>query len=671
MNPPPTVPAGPSSAPPAAGPPASRIEAAVAAVARDPVLTKMLDEERVESAMRDARLAGRLVTFLRPHAGFAALAAVSALVEAIVVVLPTFAVGLALDDLTRTAREPLWLDEPVRRAASLLVGGAAPGTGAYVALSALLWALRWSTAVVTSYAVAALGQRVVRDVRDAVYTHITSLDMQFFHANPVGRLVNRTTFDVQAVAELFSDAFAQGARDALFVMMLFGLLLTLDAPLAVVVIAAFPVLLGAALGYRAYARPALRTVSAVQSRTSAWLAENLSGMRENHLYRTQARRAAEIAALSDAYLAANAVVVRSWALFRPTMLITTGAATSAVLLVGYDRAVDGVVSVGVLVTFLSYTSRLWVPIRNLAEKFTIIQTGLTAAERIVQVLDTRARLTDAPDADPALSPTAGAVAFEHVSFRYPGNHRDTLTDVSFSVAPGKMLALVGDTGAGKSTIVKLVSRFYDVTDGRVTVDGHDVRRYTLERLRRGAALVPQEVVVFAGSLRDNLTLGAEVDDAVVHRALTAVGAGGLVERLPGGLDHVLAESGRTLSVGERQLLSFARALIVNPPILILDEATANVDTETERNIQRGIEELTAGRTSIVVAHRLSTIRKADEILVIRDGRIAERGTHAGLLAAGGAYARLHRLYQGEERRRSEAAGTGGFTRAAAAPEASD
>jgi ATP-binding cassette subfamily B protein len=604
----------------------------------------MLEEERVETDALDSTLLGRLTTYLRPHGGMTGLAIILATIEALLMTLPAFLVGLAIDRVGASGGERSldgWLaifsyaeaawrdayDSSVVVLYGLLVGAA--------------WLVRWALGVSTAYTMHVLGQRVVHDIRQEVFGHITGMNLDYFHKNPVGRLVNRTTFDVQAVSEFFSDAFAQSVRDILFVLALLAVMLTLDVPMATVLIAALPVLVAIGLIYRTQARPALRTTAAVISRMNAWLAENLAGMRENQLYRQEDRRREEHRALTAAHQASVTTIIQAWSLLRPAMLTTTATATAVILLYGHDRVTSGAITVGVLLTFLQYTAQLWRPVRNLSEKYNVIQTALASAERIIDVLDARPTLTDAESANPDLQVRDGSIEFEDVRFRYHPDGDDVLKGINFSLPSGKMLALVGDTGAGKSTIAALLSRFYDVGAGSVRIDGQDVRSYLLRNLRRGIALVPQDVVVFAGTIRDNITLGADLPDEQVLDALAAVHAD-FVHRLDSGLDQVMEEGGRTLSTGERQLLSFARALCFNPPILVLDEATANIDTETELRIQRALEVVTAGRTSVVIAHRLSTIRHADLILLLKDGQIEEQGDHAALMALGGAYATLVR-----------------------------
>jgi ATP-binding cassette subfamily B multidrug efflux pump len=634
--------------------PPDRVEALALSLTDDPVLRKMLDEERVEGEQLDRALLGRLGGYLRPRWRLGLSSFLMALLESALNAAPAWLIGLAMDRvLGSAARSPGALErglDALGASFAARFGAGAQDLGAVVVffglLTALVWVLTWAVAVGTTWLMQRLGQEVVHALRVQIFSHITGMDQGFFHKNPVGRLVNRTVFDVQALSGLFSDAFAQGLRDGLSVLTLVVVMLWLDAPLALVLIVSLPLLVAVALIYRRMARPALRTNSAVQSRMNAWLAENISGMRENQLYRREERRRAEYHALTRAHQASIRHVILAWAVLRPGMMVISALATAAVLGLGYWRVTEGLITVGVLLAFLQYTVNFWRPVRNLSEKFNLIQEALTSAERIMDVLDTQPQITDRPDADPSLRVARGEIRLEGVRFTYPGTTQEVLKGIDVEVAQGQVLALVGDTGAGKSTIAHLLSRFYEASGGRVLVDGRDVREYKLQHLREGIALVPQDVVIFAGTIRENITLGAPIDEARIWACVRAVRADALVERL-GGLDHALTEGGRTLSNGERQLLSFARALAQAPPILLLDEATANVDTQTELRIQEALQALTRGRTCVIIAHRLSTIRDADQILLLQNGEVVERGRHDELMRLDGDYARLVRLHMGQ------------------------
>lgn len=631
-----------------------RVEALALQLTDDPILRKMLDEERVEGQQVDTALLRRLLAYARPHRRLGLTAALLAILESVMAASPAWLVGLAMDQVLGSGRGQAGalsgLLQGWAQAAAARFGQGPQDTAAQVVffglLAALVWLLSWALAVSTTYLVQKLGQLVVHDMRMDLFCHITGMDLGYFHKNPVGRLVNRTTFDVRAVSELFSDAFAQSLRDLISISVLIAVMLALDVPLALVLVLSLPCLLAVGLLYRHMARPALRTNSAVQSRMNAWLAENLAGMRENQLYRRETRREAEFHSLTQAHQSSMYHIIQAWALLRPGMLLVSGAAMSLILWLGHDRVTAGTITVGVLLTFLQYAVHFWRPVRNLSEKFNLIQSALTSAERIMDVLDTRTQIQDAPEADPALHIQRGDIQFSQVRFTYPGTREEVLRGIDLQVSAGQTLALVGDTGAGKSTIAHLLSRFYEASGGQVQIDGQEVRRYTLQHLRQGIAIVPQDVVIFAGSIRENITLGQDIPEERVLACARAVRAHNIIERL-GGLDHVLEEGGRTLSTGERQLISFARALVVNPPILILDEATANVDTQTEMMIQEALAALTQGRTCVIIAHRLSTIRDADQILLLRHGQVVERGTHHELMQHNGDYARLVRLHMGQ------------------------
>ncbi|OIP38823.1 MAG: hypothetical protein AUK47_11040 [Deltaproteobacteria bacterium CG2_30_63_29] len=621
---------------------------------KDKVLEQMLAEERVDSDEFDTSLLYRMFRYLLPRKGLTGLAVLLATCEALVMTIPAYLIGLAIDRVGDSAHRASFVTQTLDHATAhlqplvaSLVDSQKHGIvlifGVFVAAA---WASKWLIGVATSYLVQVVGQGVVHQLRVEVYSHIGDMEMSYFHTNPVGRLVNRTTFDTQSISELFSDAVAQGARDLLFILVLFVVMLGLDWVLTTVLLLSLPLLSVAALHYRKRARPGLRLTSALLSRMNSWLSENISGMRENHLFQKQTQRKSEFKSLTQAHQISVIKVIQAWAIVRPSMNFITALATACIVLVGFWRVDQGLTTLGVMLTFIQYTNQVWRPVRNLAEKFNLIQSSLTSAERVMAILDTPSKMFDSPSVNPGLRVLDGQVHFEDVRFAYPNAANvEVLHGLSFDLPPGRKLALVGDTGAGKSTITHLLSRFYDPTAGRICIDGTNVRDYPLRALRAGIAIVPQDVVIFSGTIRDNIALGAQVSDAHLHACLEAVCADALVTSLEGGLDHVLEEGGRTLSSGERQLLSFARALVADPPILVLDEATANVDTRTEQIIQRAIDRLLADRSSIVVAHRLSTILDADEILVLKDGSVCERGTHLELVALGGEYARLYRLHK--------------------------
>jgi ATP-binding cassette subfamily B protein len=448
-----------------------------------------------------------------------------------------------------------------------------------------------------------------------------------------------------------------------------AVMVALDWRLALVTFAVIPLFFALTNWFRKGARQSFRETRKWVARINAFLQENLSGMSVVQLFRREARNRAAFAAINRKHYDANMQAIFYYAVFYPVIELLAALATALILVYGGGQVLKGGLTLGALVAFIQYSERFWRPISDLSEKFNILQAAMAASERIFGLLDSRA-LVVSPEKAGRPEPVHGRVGFENVWFSYsgastppgvpghpPGPEENwVLRDIDFAVEPGKSLALVGATGAGKSSIISLLMRFYDVQKGRVTLDGTDVREWDLERLRSSLALVLQDVHLFSGTIASNIRLGSDIPIERVRAAAEAVHAHRFIEQLPKGYDSEVKERGATLSVGQKQLLSFARALAHDPRVLILDEATSSVDTETEQLIQDALRVLLRGRTAIVIAHRLSTVQNVDEILVLHKGRIRERGTHQELLARRGMYWKLYELqYKDQERGASGAA----------------
>ncbi len=575
------------------------------------------------AAAYDAALLRRLLAYLRPYRWLALLAVVLLLLSA----------GLTLVGPWLTQQV---LDVAVPRQDTGLLARLALF---FLASLLLEFGAQYGSSVLTTY----LGQRVMHDLRLQIFRHLQRLSIPYFDRHPVGRLMTRVTSDVETLNELFSSGVVAIFGDLVTLLAITIMMLVMDWRLALVAFAAVPLVALAAGIFRRHVREAFRQIRVRLARINAYLQEHLSGMRVVQLFNREDAAVRGFEEVNRSHLAAHLRSITLYAVFFPVIEFLTAAAIAALLFYGGLRSLGGMLTVGVLAAFIQLTRRFFQPLQDLSEKYNILQSAMASSERVFRLLDTPMAVAEPARPQPLPQPVRGEVRFENVWFRYAKDGPWVLRDVSFTASPGTTLALVGHTGAGKTTIISLLLRFYDPVRGRITVDGVDLRDLATANLRGLIGFVQQDLFLFTGDIMRNLRLDAPIDDEAARQAARRVGADRFIERLPAGYGHVLGERGRSLSVGERQLLSFARALARDPCILVLDEATSSVDTESEAQIQRAIAELMRGRTSVVVAHRLSTILGADEILVLHHGEIRERGTHRALLGARGLYERLYRL----------------------------
>jgi ABC-type multidrug transport system fused ATPase/permease subunit len=498
-----------------------------------------------------------------------------------------------------------------------------------------------------TYLVGWVGQRALRDLRLKLFAHLQSLSIGFYSRNRAGWLISRMTNDVEALDQLVEDGLATLIQSSLTLIGVIAILLVLDFHLALLTFLALPLLFIGALAFRIASADAYRLTREKIATITAYLAETLSGIRVVRSFGQERRHIDEFRKLNDANREANMTTVKLNAAYFPAVELLSALVTVEILVIGGIEAINGHTSTGVVFGFIAALNNFFDPIQQLSQLYTTYQSGMAALDKIFGLLDEQPEITDAPDAVP-LPRIAGRLEFRDVSFRYGADPDGAyaLRDINLDVAPGETVALVGETGAGKSTFAKLVARFYDPTDGALLVDGHDLRSVTAQSLRSQMGMVPQEGFLFSGTVRENICFGrggrGEVSDFDVRDAARAVGADDFIMALEHGYDTQVGERGIQLSAGQRQLIAFARALAADPRILVLDEATANVDVHTESLIEQGLRRLVAGRTSIVIAHRLSTIRNASRILVMEYGEIVEQGTHQELLDAGGRYWELYR-----------------------------
>jgi len=582
----------------------------------------VVDDPELPVQGYDLGLLRRLLRYLRPYAWLTATALLLLLIQS----------GLALVGPRLTEHA---LDVAIPHGDAGLLGLLAR---LYLVTLVFEFVVEYGGVLLTAY----VGQRVMYDLRMQLFRHLQRLSISYFDRHPVGRLMTRVTSDVETLNELFSSGMVTIFGDAFTLVAIMGMMLVIDVRLALVTFAVIPVVWFTARLFRRRVREAFRDIRLRLAKLNAFLQERLTGMRIVQLFGREAETAGRFARLNREHLDAHLRSITIYAVFFPVVEVLTAVAMALLLWYGGLRVFSGTLTIGVLAAFIQYTRRFFQPLQDLSEKFNLLQSAMASSERVFGVLDEPITVREPAAPVPLPRAVRGAVRFEGVWFRYRPQGPWVLRDVSFTASPGQTVALAGHTGAGKTTIVNLLLRFYDPERGRITVDGVDIRDFSTRDLRSIIGFVQQDLFLFTGDILHNLTLDAPVTPEAAREAARRVGADRFIERLPSGYAHQLGERGRSLSVGERQLLSFARALALDPRILVLDEATSSVDTESEALVQRAIAELMSGRTSVVVAHRLSTILHADEILVLHHGEIRERGSHRELLAQRGLY---HRLYQ--------------------------
>ena len=589
-----------------------------------------MHEDEVIGKAYDARLMRRLLGYLRAHR--------RSVVVALVAIVGHSAMQLVQPLLTRMA-----IDD-------YILAGSLDGLDQIALLFLLILMASFVLEFVETYTMQMMGQRIMYELRMEIYGHLQRLDVRFYDRNPVGRLMTRVTTDVDALNDLFASGVVSAFRDVFTLLGIMVILVIMDWRLAIVAFSVLPLIVIVTRWFRIHARASYREVRGWIARINATLQENITGMSTVQLFGRERRNLAAFNEVNGGHRDANLASIFYYATFYPAIEFVGALASALIIWFGGGWEMEDTLTLGSLVAFLQYSQRFFRPISDLSEKFNILQAAMASSERIFGLLDTPVEISSPASPRTPPSGRTGRIAFEDVSFAYRDDDC-VLRDVSFTIEPGERVGIVGATGSGKTTLINVLLRFYDVNQGRISIDGVDIRDMDLHDLRRRFGLVLQDVYLFSGTVRDNIALGRdETTDDEVRDATRQAHVDDFISRLPDGLDSTVAERGATLSVGQKQLLSFARALSFQPDVLVLDEATSSVDTDTELLIQDALRALMKGRSTLAVAHRLSTVQDMDRVLVFHKGQLREEGTHQQLLAQKGIYHRLYELQYGDQER---------------------
>jgi ATP-binding cassette, subfamily B, multidrug efflux pump len=596
-------------------------------------------EEEQLGKLYDARAARRLIRYLRPYKRMVGVALMLTVGLNLTRQVGPLLTKWAIDDYIKpTSEAAMGLDQAFRGIMILSL--------VYILSLAVTLGVGYFQDVLLN----TIGQRVMYDLREQIFGKLQTIEVAFYDANPVGRLITRLTTDVDALNELFTSGLVDVLGDVVLIAGALGMMFYFNWRLALVSLTVVPLLVAATAWFRRGAREGFRRVRTKIARLNAFTQEHISGAQTVQLFNREEKALGQFSDINAAHLKAHIDTIFYYAVFYPMVNLISAIGIAAIVWYGGGKVIQNAITIGTLVAFLQYTQRLWQPIQDISDKYNVFQAAVVASERVFRLLDTPDRITS-PE-HPRLPATGaravGQIEFRNVYFAYKDEDW-VLKDVSFTVAAGESVAFVGATGSGKTTITNLLMRFYDIQRGQILLDGVDIREWDLRRLRENFAVVLQDVFLFSGDVAGNIRLGAgAIDDARVEWAAREVRAAGFIEKLPHSYATKVWERGAGLSVGQKQLISFARALAFDPRVLILDEATSSIDTETEQLIQQAIERLMADRTALVIAHRLSTIQRANKIIVLHKGEIREMGNHQELLARRGIYYKLYQLQYKEQ-----------------------